>query len=114
MGLTKGGSLDNAVVIDEYRILNGRLRYRDEFVCHKIIDAMGDLYLLGYPIIGHVAAHKTGHGFHAILVDKILKNKNRWELVTFNKLEEELNGLPIADKELETDFSQKDLSVHLA
>ena len=114
MGLTKGGSLDNAVVIDEYRILNGHLRYKDEFVCHKIIDAMGDLYLLGYPIIGHVIAHKTGHGFHAILVEKILKNKNRWELVTFDQLEAGLNEIPLTDNGLKTDFSQKDLSVHLA
>ncbi|MBN2373404.1 UDP-3-O-acyl-N-acetylglucosamine deacetylase [bacterium] len=89
-GLAKGGSLDNAVVIDDYRILNGKLRYRDEFVCHKIIDAMGDIYLLGYPIVGHLVAYRAGHSLHAMLVDKILKSENQWEYVTYHEAEREL------------------------
>jgi len=113
-GLTKGGSLDNAVVIDDYRILNGRLRYKDEFVCHKMIDAMGDLYLLGYPIIGHIIAYRAGHGLHATLVDKILKNRSRWELVTFEVLEKGLEPISVTDKKLERDFVQKDLDIHMA
>ncbi|MGA1795926.1 MAG: UDP-3-O-acyl-N-acetylglucosamine deacetylase [bacterium] len=113
-GLTKGGSLDNAVVIDDFRILNGNLRYPDEFVCHKIIDAMGDLYLLGYPVIGHVVAYKTGHGLHASLADKILRNPNRWELVTFEEHEREAELPALAGVELQTNFTPKDLTVHLA
>jgi UDP-3-O-[3-hydroxymyristoyl] N-acetylglucosamine deacetylase len=113
-GLTKGGSLDNAVVIDDYRVLNGNLRYKDEFVCHKIIDAMGDLYLLGYPIIGHIIAYRTGHGLHASLVESILKYKNRWDLVTYNTFEEDLDRVSVTDHQLKTDFSQKDLTVHMA
>ncbi len=90
-GLAKGGSLDNAVVIDNYRVLNGTLRYRDEFVCHKIIDAMGDLYLLGHPIIGHIIANCAGHGLHAMLADKILKNQNRWKMITFSTKDKTLS-----------------------
>jgi UDP-3-O-[3-hydroxymyristoyl] N-acetylglucosamine deacetylase len=114
MGLTKGGSLDNAVVIDDYRILNGNLRYKDEFVCHKIIDAMGDLYLLGYPVIGHIVAYRTGHGLHATLVDKILKNRNRWELVTCGQFEDNPDMIFVTDHSEERDFPQKDLSVQIA
>ena len=113
-GLTKGGSLDNALVIDDYRILNGRLRYKDEFVCHKIIDAMGDLYLLGYPVIGHVVAHRAGHGLHATLVDKILKNRSRWELVSLERLEKGLDVISVAGKKLERDFVRKDFPIHAA
>ena len=114
MGLTKGGSLDNAVVIDDYRILNGKLRYKDEFVCHKIIDAMGDLYLLGYPVIGHIVAYRTGHGLHATLVEKILKNQNRWELVTNKQFENNPDMISITDHPVERDFPQKDLSAQIA
>jgi len=113
-GLTKGGSLDNAVVIDDFRILNGNLRYADEFVCHKIIDAMGDLYLLGYPVIGHVIAYKTGHGLHASLVDKILRNPNCWELVTFEEYERESELAAVAGVELQTDFIPKEMTVNMA
>jgi len=81
-GLAKGGSLDNAVVIGEYRILNGGLRFEDEFVCHKVMDAMGDLFLLGKPIIGHVEAYKAGHGLHAKLGQAILRNKQKYSLIS--------------------------------
>jgi UDP-3-O-[3-hydroxymyristoyl] N-acetylglucosamine deacetylase len=60
-GLARGGSLENAIVLDEYKILNeDGLRYKDEFVRHKILDAIGDLYILGHPIIGKFVAHKSG------------------------------------------------------
>lgn len=110
-GLAKGGSLDNAVVIDKYRILNGSLRYKDEFVCHKIIDAMGDLYLLGYPIIGHVIAHRAGHGLHAMLVDKILKYRNCWELVTFGEADNYDNKIKI---ETNLNIEQTDTEVYFS
>ena len=80
-GLIKGGSLDNAIVIGDYHILNGGLRFEDEFVCHKIIDFIGDLYLLGQPIIGHVIAHKAGHGLHSLLVKKLKKYLSKWEFI---------------------------------
>jgi UDP-3-O-[3-hydroxymyristoyl] N-acetylglucosamine deacetylase len=78
-GLIKGGSLDNAIVVGDYHILNGSLRFEDEFVCHKIIDFIGDLYLLGRPIIGHVTAYKAGHGLHSLLVKEIAKHLHAWE-----------------------------------
>ena len=84
MGLTKGGSLDNAIVIDEYHILNGDLRFKDELVCHKIMDAMGDLYLLNKPLLGHVIAHRAGHELHAMLVNEILLNESKWEYFTYD------------------------------
>ena len=80
-GLIKGGSLDNAIVIGDYHILNGSLRFEDEFVCHKIIDFIGDLYLLGRPMIGHVIAHKAGHGLHSLLVKKLKKYHSKWEFI---------------------------------
>ncbi len=75
-GLARGGSLENAIVVDDERILNpkGRFDFPDEFVRHKILDAVGDLSLLGYPILGHVRAHKAGHDINHRLVEKILAN----------------------------------------
>lgn len=84
MGLTKGGSIDNAIVIDEYRILNDGLRFKDELVCHKIMDAMGDLYLLNKPLLGHVIAHRAGHELHTMLVNEILLNKNKWGYFSYD------------------------------
>lgn len=80
-GLAKGGSLDNAVVIGRYNILNDGLRFSDEFVCHKIMDSIGDLYLLGYPLLGHLIAHKAGHSLHSELANQILEQPDKWELV---------------------------------
>jgi len=80
-GLIKGGSLDNAIVIGDYHILNGGLRFEDELVCHKIIDFIGDLYLLGRPIIGHVIAYKAGHGLHSLLVKELRKYLPKWEFL---------------------------------
>ncbi|MCC6202482.1 MAG: UDP-3-O-acyl-N-acetylglucosamine deacetylase [Gammaproteobacteria bacterium] len=82
--LALGGSLDNAVVVDDYRVLNeDGLRYEDEFVKHKILDAIGDLYLLGAPVIGAFSGHKSGHTLNTRLIRTLLANKEAWERVTF-------------------------------
>ena len=83
--LALGGSMDNAIVIDDARILNaGGLRFADEFVRHKILDALGDLYLIGYPIIGRFNAYKSGHALNNMLVREILSDANNFEIVTFD------------------------------
>ncbi len=83
-GLAKGGSLDNAIVVDEYRILNeDGLRYEDEFVKHKILDAIGDLYLLGNSLIGEFKAHKSGHALNNMSLRRLIEKKDAWEVVTF-------------------------------
>lgn len=83
--LALGGTLDNAVVVDDYRILNEEgLRYDDEFVRHKILDAIGDLYQLGRPLIGAFRGHKTGHGLNNRLVRALLADRAAWEEVTFD------------------------------
>lgn len=80
-GLALGGSLDNAIVIDETGVLNKKLRFEDECVRHKILDAIGDLALLGYPILGHMEATKAGHGLHAALALKLRETPSAWTLV---------------------------------
>ena len=88
-GLGLGGSLDNAVVMDEFRVLNADgLRYEDEFVKHKVLDAMGDLYLLGHPVIGAFSAHKSGHALNNKLARAVLAEKPAWELVSFERQED--------------------------
>ena len=83
-GLALGGSLDNAVVLDESRILNqGGLRYEDEFVRHKVLDAVGDLYLLGHSMIGEFRAHKSGHALNNAVLRALLEQRDSWEMVTF-------------------------------
>ena len=82
--LVLGGSLDNAVVVDDYRILNeDGLRYVDECVKHKILDAIGDLYLLGHSLIGAFKGHKSGHALNNTLIRELLLNEDAWELVSF-------------------------------
>ncbi|MNE12248.1 UDP-3-O-[3-hydroxymyristoyl] N-acetylglucosamine deacetylase [compost metagenome] len=82
--LALGGSVDNAIVVDEYRVLNeDGLRYEDEFVKHKILDAIGDLYLLGTSLIGEFRGHKSGHALNNRLLRTLLAEKDAWELVTF-------------------------------
>ena len=82
--LVLGGSPDNAVVFDDYRILNeDGLRYADECVKHKILDAIGDLYLLGHSLIGAFQGHKSGHGLNNTLIRELLMNKDAWELASF-------------------------------
>jgi len=83
--LALGGSLDNAVVVDDYRILNeDGLRYVDEFVKHKILDSIGDLYLLGHSLIGAFSGHKSGHALNNKLLCTLLEQKDAWEEVTFD------------------------------
>lgn len=82
--LALGGSMDNAVVIDEYRVLNAEgLRYEDEFVKHKVLDAIGDLYLLGHSLIGAFVGYKSGHALNNKLLRALMARKEAWELVTF-------------------------------
>ncbi len=91
--LALGGSLDNAVVVDDYRVLNeDGLRYEDECVKHKILDAIGDLYLLGHSLIGSFKGYKSGHKLNNALLKKLLETEDAWELVSF---EDEVD-LPIS------------------
>lgn len=84
-GLALGGSLDNAIVVDEYRILNqGGLRYDDEFVRHKILDAIGDLYLLGHGLIGEFQAYKSGHALNIATLRALIAQPDAWEVVSFS------------------------------
>jgi UDP-3-O-[3-hydroxymyristoyl] N-acetylglucosamine deacetylase len=84
-GLARGGSVDNAIVVDEYRILNqDGLRYDDEFVKHKVLDAIGDLYLLGYSLIGEFRAHKSGHALNNASLRALIAQPDAWEMVTFD------------------------------
>ena len=80
-GLALGGSLDNAVVLGETGVLNSSLRFDDEFVRHKILDVIGDLALGGYPVIGHLVAHRGGHELHAAFAEKILQESEAWQIV---------------------------------
>ena len=87
--LALGGSLDNAVVVDDYRILNeDGLRYEDEFVKHKVLDAIGDLYLLGHSLIGAFSGYKSGHGLNNKLLRALLSDKEAWEMVTYEDEEQ--------------------------
>ncbi len=87
IGLARGGSLDNAIVMDEYKILNqGGLRYHDEFVRHKMLDAFGDLYLCGLPIIGAYTAFKSGHALNNVLLRAALQQEGASEVVSFDNL----------------------------
>jgi UDP-3-O-[3-hydroxymyristoyl] N-acetylglucosamine deacetylase len=82
--LALGGSLDNAIVLDDYRILNeDGLRYEDEFVKHKVLDAIGDLFLSGHAILGHLRAYKSGHALNNALARELLANQDAWELASF-------------------------------
>ena len=83
-GLAMGGGLDNAIVMDDYKVLNaGGLRYDDEFVKHKILDAMGDLYLLGHPLLAHYEARRSGHALNNALLRALLDQPAAWEMVSF-------------------------------
>jgi UDP-3-O-[3-hydroxymyristoyl] N-acetylglucosamine deacetylase len=85
IGLARGGSLENAIVMDEYRILNADgLRYDDEFVRHKILDAIGDLYLVGHPLLASYEAHKSGHGLNNELLRALLERPDAYEIVSFD------------------------------
>jgi len=83
--LALGGSMDNAIVVDDYRVVNeDGLRYEDEFVRHKVLDAIGDLYLLGHSLIGAFSGHKSGHEVNNMLLRKLLEQEDAWELVSFD------------------------------
>ncbi len=86
-GLALGGSLDNAIVMDEYRVLNADgLRFEDEFVKHKVLDAIGDLYLLGHAVIGAFSGFKSGHALNNALLRELLADEHAWEFVTFDNV----------------------------
>lgn len=103
MNLALGGSLDNAVVVDEYRILNeDGLRYEDEFVRHKVLDAVGDLYLLGSSLIGSFKGFKSGHRLNNMLLKALLAKASAWEYVTFQDSETEKFSFPYFHAELQT------------
>ncbi|HZW25036.1 MAG TPA: UDP-3-O-acyl-N-acetylglucosamine deacetylase [Gallionella sp.] len=88
-GLALGGSLDNAIVMDEYRVLNADgLRFEDEFVKHKVLDAIGDLYMLGHPLIGAFSGFKSGHALNNALVRALLADEQAWEFVTYDSVED--------------------------
>jgi len=88
-GLALGGSLDNAIVMDDYRVLNNDgLRYSDEFVKHKVLDAIGDLYLLGHPLIGAFSGYKSGHALNNLLLRRLLETEHAWEYVSFERAED--------------------------
>ena len=88
-GLAMGGNFENAIVMDEYRVLNADgLRYDDEFVKHKVLDAIGDFYMIGKPIIGRLEAHKSGHALNNQLLRMLMERQSSWELVAFDKTED--------------------------
>ena len=80
-GLALGGSLDNAIVLGETGVLNNALRFEDEFVRHKILDVIGDLSLVGFPVIGHLVAHRGGHALHTSFAARILEEVDAWRVV---------------------------------
>ena len=96
IGLARGGSMENAIVMDEYRILNSDgLRFDDEFVRHKILDAIGDLYLIGHPFLASYTAHKSGHGLNNQLLRVLLSQPDAYEVVTFD----DIQGAPVSYSE---------------
>lgn len=91
--LALGGSMDNAIAVDDFRVLNeDGLRYKNEFVKHKVLDAVGDLYLLGNSLIGQFEGYKSGHGLNHLLLRELVANRESWEVVTFD----DKNSAPIA------------------
>ncbi|MEY2687784.1 MAG: hypothetical protein RL375_1982 [Pseudomonadota bacterium] len=92
-GLTLGGSMDNAIVVDDYRVLNSDgLRYDDEFVKHKILDAMGDLYIVGKPLLASYSAFRSGHALNNKLLRELLAHQERWDVVTFDDAKKAPSG----------------------
>jgi UDP-3-O-[3-hydroxymyristoyl] N-acetylglucosamine deacetylase len=93
-GLGLGGSLENAIVLDDEKIINKEgLRFPDEFVKHKILDAIGDLFLLGMPIIGHFVAYKSGHGLNNLLLKELMRNPHCWEIIHSPNKEQNINKM---------------------
>jgi UDP-3-O-[3-hydroxymyristoyl] N-acetylglucosamine deacetylase len=93
-GLALGGGLDNAVVLDEFRVLNSEgLRFGDEFIRHKVLDAIGDLYLIGRPLLASFSAHKSGHALNNLLLRALLDQPDAWEVVSFERPEDTPAGV---------------------
>ena len=93
-GLALGGGLDNAVVLDEYRVLNAEgLRFGDEFIRHKVLDAIGDLYLMGNPLLGAFSVHKSGHALNNRLLRELILRPDAWEKVSFERAEDAPAGV---------------------
>jgi len=93
-GLALGGSLDNAIVLGDTGVLNNALRFEDEFVRHKILDVIGDLSLVGHPVVGHLVAHRGGHALHTAFAARILEETDAWRLV--DAPADGLVGVPVA------------------
>nr|WKF57389.1 UDP-3-O-acyl-N-acetylglucosamine deacetylase [Paraburkholderia busanensis] len=103
LGLARGGSMDNAIVLDEYRILNNDgLRYDDEFVKHKMLDAIGDLYVVGHPLLASYTAYKSGHGLNNALLRELLAHEDAYEIVTFDDTQKAPRGFAY---EMQTAFA---------
>lgn len=101
-GLARGGGLDNAIVLDEFRVLNtGGLRYEDEFAKHKVLDAIGDLYMLGHPLLGVFTAYKSGHELNNQMIRALLADATAWEYVTFD----DVSDAPAGFKEQAVHFT---------
>ncbi|MDR0843147.1 MAG: UDP-3-O-acyl-N-acetylglucosamine deacetylase, partial [Acidobacteriota bacterium] len=92
LGLIRGGALDNAVVLDHDGTLNQRLRYPDEFVRHKLLDLLGDIALVGHPIIGHLRAERAGHAIHTALAEQILRHPSHCQICAADELEDILRA----------------------
>jgi UDP-3-O-[3-hydroxymyristoyl] N-acetylglucosamine deacetylase len=93
-GLALGGSLKNAIVLDDKKIINKEgLRFPDEFVKHKVLDAIGDLFLLGMPIIGHFVAYKSGHRLNNLLLKELMLKADCWEIVNWFDKEKTVHKL---------------------
>jgi UDP-3-O-[3-hydroxymyristoyl] N-acetylglucosamine deacetylase len=91
LGLAKGGSLDNAIVLDDYKVINPEgLRFREEFVKHKILDTIGDISLLGHQVAGKITTYKSGHYLHNVLCRKILDTPSAYEIVSASSLNAEI------------------------
>ena len=89
-GLAKGGSLDNAIVLDDFKVINADgLRFGDEFIRHKILDTIGDISLLGYEIAGKITTFKSGHNLHNLLCRKLLETPSAYQIVSASSLQKE-------------------------
>jgi UDP-3-O-[3-hydroxymyristoyl] N-acetylglucosamine deacetylase len=93
MGLIRGGSLENAIVLTKDGVMNGPLRFPDEFGRHKALDLIGDLALLGLPLLGRVEARKAGHSLHTALVSRLLADTSAWEITTADSVPDSVDNL---------------------
>ena len=107
MGLIRGGSFDNAIVLSDDAILNGPLRFPDEFGRHKALDLIGDLALVGRPLLGRVEAHKAGHALHTQIVSRLLADPSLWiETIGEAHPSESLEPVPSESLETPSEFTQ--------